>query len=117
MVSEPHGVSVPPQVVVPVDQKQLLWPVVHDVWSVKLLHVDVPVHSVLLPLWPQPQPACAIQVVCVVSAVHTVAVPVQVLPFQVQPACAWQVVCVVSDVHAVAAPPQSGVQPGQLAQP
>jgi hypothetical protein len=114
-----HGVGVPLQLVTPVDQKQLLCPVVQLVSSVKLEHVDVPVHSVLLPLWPQPQPACAMHVVIVASVVHAVAVPLQVLEpaFQVQPACAMQVVIVTKLVHAVAVPPHTDVQPGHSAQP
>lgn len=77
----------------------------------KLGHEDVPVHSVVTPLWPQPQPACAVQVVCMVKVVHAVGVPVQLVP-HVQPACAMQVFCVPNEAQEVAVPPHTGVQPG-----
>lgn len=85
----------------------------------KLEHDAVPVHSVLLPIAPQLQPACAVHVAMAVSVVHVVAVPLQVLEpaFHVQPACAMQVDIVARLVHAVAVPPHTDVQPGHSEQP
>ena len=81
----------------------------------KLEQVDVPVHSVVWPLWPQPQPVCAMHVDIVLNVVHVLGVPLHVDPFHVQPVCAMHVLMATNVAHEVAVPPHKGVQPGQAA--